>query len=120
VPALAALAAFSTGPTRIYNAGRLRHKESDRLAASADMVGALGGDISVTADGLLIRGQPLLAGGHCSSHGDHRIAMAAAVAGANTDRGATLEDYKCVNKSYPGFFNDFIRLGGSADGLDMG
>ncbi|MDP2891942.1 MAG: 3-phosphoshikimate 1-carboxyvinyltransferase [Bacillota bacterium] len=120
VPALSAVAAYCKGRTRIYKAARLRDKESDRIAATADFLEALGADVWTTPDGLVLDGKPRLKGGTCSSHGDHRIAMAAAVAAAYTDNGAKLTGCECVKKSYPGFFQDFIQLGGVADGLDMG
>ncbi len=63
VPALAVCGAVSHGETRIVNAQRLRLKESDRLAAMADALNGLGGQVEVTEDGLKIQGVPQLAGG---------------------------------------------------------
>lgn len=80
VPALAALAALTPGVTRIMGAARLRAKESDRLAALADSLGALGADIRQTLDGLLITGRTQLRGGTADGLNDHRIVMALAVA----------------------------------------
>jgi len=112
VPVLAATAACTPGETRFIRAERLRLKESDRLAATADSLGSIGARIRVTDDGLMISGQPLLQGGEARSWNDHRIAMSLAVAAARTREGVTLHDPWCVDKSYPGFFRDFVSLGG--------
>ena len=110
IPALAALAAAADGETRIINAGRLRLKESDRLGGTARMLCALGADVRVDGDSLIIRGRPELAGGMAETESDHRMAMAAAVA-ASACRGAvTVTDPGCVSKSYPGFWDDLSSL----------
>jgi 3-phosphoshikimate 1-carboxyvinyltransferase len=119
VPILAALACFAQGRTRIYNAARLRIKESDRLAASAAGLSALGGNISETADGLEITGGPMR-GGRAESFGDHRIAMALSIAAAFCEGPSEIRGCECVNKSYPGFYNDFKMLGGKADVVSLG
>jgi 3-phosphoshikimate 1-carboxyvinyltransferase len=113
VPILAVLGAYAAGTTRIYNAARLKLKESDRLAATSDMLTKLGAEIAATEDGLIITEKGKLPGGRCSAWNDHRIAMAAAIAGACSEKGAVIEDYECVRKSYPGFFEDLGRLGGN-------
>ncbi len=107
VPALAVMAAFSSGTTRIYNAGRLRIKESDRIASTASMINALGGEAHETDDGLIIVGKQVLAGGYVHACNDHRIAMAAAVASAGCGGDVTVDDMSCINKSYPEFLRDF-------------
>ena len=110
IPALAALAAAADGETRIINAGRLRLKESDRLGGTARMLCALGADVRVDGDSLIIRGRPELAGGMAETESDHRMAMAAAVA-ASACRGAvTVTDPGCVSKSYPGFWDDHSSM----------
>ena len=110
IPALAALAAAADGETRIINAGRLRLKESDRLGGTARMLCALGADVRVDGDSLIIRGRPELVGGMAETESDHRMAMAAAVA-ASACRGAvTVTDPGCVSKSYPGFWDDLSSL----------
>ena len=110
VPTLAALAAGAAGETRIVNAARLRFKESDRLATTAAMIRALGGEAEETADGLIIRGKPLLQGGRVDAAGDHRIAMAAAVAAAFCAAPVTVDGSECVSKSYPAFWRDLDQL----------
>lgn len=112
VPILATLGALSKGTTRIINAGRLRIKESDRLKAMATELKKLGADISETEDGLLIRGKDFLDGGIVGSWGDHRIAMALAIASIGCKDSVTITNSNVVNKSYPKFWDDFVALGG--------
>jgi len=112
VPILAVVAASAEGITVIRNAGRLRDKESDRLSAITDVMRGLGSDVIQTEDGLVIRGSTALKGGQVSSHGDHRIAMAAAIAATNCTKEVEILGADAVSKSYPGFFDDFRSLGG--------
>ncbi len=114
VPVLAAAACGARGETRIINAARLRIKESDRLSAMAQELNHLGGDVSETPDGLVIRGTGRLKGGLCDSHNDHRIAMSLAVASAICDGPVLLSDWQSVKKSAPYFFEEFRSLGGKA------
>ena len=108
VPPLAALLAFGDGESRILNAGRLRIKESDRLTTVTRQLNNLGADITEGEDYLIIRGKERLSGGSCSGENDHRIAMMCAVASIGCDGPVTLTDYKCVKKSYPDFWRDFM------------
>ncbi len=110
VPVLSTAAAFAEGETVIYNAGRLRLKESDRLETTAHLLSSLGADIRQTEDGLLLRGKPSLAGGTAESAGDHRIAMSAAVAAAGCERDVTVLGAECAAKSYPRFWEDLESL----------
>jgi 3-phosphoshikimate 1-carboxyvinyltransferase len=114
VPVTAVLAACARGETRIYNAGRLRLKESDRLAAVTSVLRTLGADAAERADGLVIRGGTLT-GGEVPSWNDHRIAMSAAVAALRAEAPVTIDGAECVKKSYPGFFSDFSMLGGTIE-----
>ncbi len=108
VPALAVMAAFArSGTTRIYNAGRLRIKESDRIASTAAMINALGGEAHESADGLIIVGKQSLPGGSVCACNDHRIAMAAAAASVGCTGDVCVDDMSCINKSYPEFVRDF-------------
>ena len=111
-PPLAVLAAVTPGETRIVHAARLRQKESDRLAALAALLNGLGGCCTETADGLVIRGVPSLKGGCADSFGDHRIAMAAAVAATVCESPVLLRGAESTAKSYPAFWRDFESLGG--------
>jgi 3-phosphoshikimate 1-carboxyvinyltransferase len=115
VPALAVVAAVSDGKTVIYNAERLRIKESDRLKTVSEILRTLGADITETPDGLVINGKNHLTGGTVSSHGDHRIAMMSAIVSTVCSDTVTIVDAEAVNKSYPGFFRDFAALGGTME-----
>lgn len=109
-PTVAVLALFADGVSRIYGVPHLRLKESDRIEALAAGIAALGGDAVTGEDGLTIRPRALK-GGAIDPHGDHRMAMAFAIAGLRVP-GTTVLDPACVAKSYPGFWDDFERLTG--------
>ncbi len=110
VPVLAVLGCFAEGETRILNAGRLRGKESDRLAAISKELGKMGADITDGEDNITITGGGL-SGARIDPHNDHRIAMACAVAGLNADGETVIENSDCVKKSYPEFFKDLTKVG---------
>ena len=110
VPALAAVAAFAKGETRVIHAERLRIKESDRLRTTAAMLGSLGAEITETPDGLLVHGRDTLRGGEVDTANDHRIAMAAAVAACGCENAVTVTGAECVEKSYPAFWEEFACL----------
>lgn len=112
VPVLAVLAALSSGTSEIYNAERLRHKESDRLQAVTDLLTALGAECTMTGDGLIIEGGREFTGGEVDSFRDHRIAMSTAVASGRAGSDVVLFDAQCVAKSWPGFWEDFRDAGG--------
>ena len=114
VPVIAAIAATAHGETVIYNAERLRIKESDRIQTTAHMIRSLGGEIIETDDGMVINGKPVLSGGETPSFNDHRIAMAAAVAAVKCTGDVIIRNAEAVNKSYPAFFEDYNKLGGNA------
>ena len=111
VPVLCAVAAVSIGETVIKNAERLRLKESDRLAATAQTLNALGAKITEEKDGLRIQGVERLLGGTVDSWGDHRIAMMAAIASLACEREVIITGAQAVRKSYPGFWETFAALG---------
>lgn len=115
VPILAVAASVALGDSRIYNAGRLRIKESDRLAATADCLNRLGARVEEHPEELIIRGVPQLKGGSVPGYGDHRIVMSMAVAALACRNPVEISDAECVHKSWPGFFEDFARLGGNID-----
>ena len=111
-PMLCTLALFCKGTTRIVNAGRLRIKESDRIAAIETELRKLGADISSTQDSITINGgKPLAPGAVFSSHNDHRIVMACAAAALIAGLPATIENADAVSKSWPSFFDDIAALG---------
>lgn len=111
IPVLAVAASVAEGKTVIYNAARLRLKESDRLAAISEMLTDLGADINETDDGLEITGKVMLRGGATFSFHDHRIAMSATVASLRCEGQVTVKDASAVSKSYPSFFEDVEGLG---------
>ena len=110
VPVIAATAALADGTTRITGAGRLRIKESDRLATTTAVLTALGADVRQTDDGLIITGKPMLSGGSVDAYGDHRIAMTAAVASLGCRAPVTIEGAQAVAKSYPTFWEQLDLL----------
>ena len=114
VPVIAAVASTATGKTVIFNAQRLRLKESDRIQTVCDMLRSLGADITETDDGMIINGKKSLDGGEVNSFNDHRIAMAAAVAALKCENDVIIRQAEAVNKSYPEFFNDYNKLGGKS------
>ena len=115
VPVLAAVAAQAAGETRIYNAGRLRLKESDRLQAVTQALTALGADVQEKDDGLLIVGGAALHGGTVDACNDHRIAMMAAVAAVRCNGPVTVLGAQAVHKSYPAFWQHYALLGGQVE-----
>lgn len=110
VPALAVAAALAHGTTRVRGAAELRVKESDRIATTAAMLHALGGQVDVLPDGLDIHGPSQLTAGRIDAHGDHRIAMAGAVAALAARGDTLLTGFGAVETSYPGFQADLRRL----------
>ena len=110
VPPLAAFLAFADGESRIINAGRLRIKESDRLATVTQQLNNLGAEVMEGDDYLIIRGKKALTGGTCNGENDHRIAMMCGVAAIGCVDPVILSDYTCVKKSYPSFWTDFMGL----------
>ena len=115
VPVLAAVMSAAEGNSVITGAERLRIKESDRLETVRDFLSRLGADIECLEDGLSITGRSGLAGGEVSSHNDHRIAMAAAVASCICRGPVIIRGSDAVSKSYPDFFSDFAGLGGTVN-----
>ena len=115
VPVIAVVAAAAEGETRIYNAQRLRLKESDRIQSTFNMLTAVGADAAITEDGLVIHGKKQLEGGSVDGSGDHRIVMAAVCAACVCKNPVIIRGCQAVNKSYPSFFEDFMALGGTAD-----
>lgn len=119
-PLLSVLALFAEGETVFSGAGELRVKESDRLSVMATELQRLGGRVEEKPDGLVIEGGLPLAGASCESHGDHRVAMALAVAGCALSGETVIEDTACVATSFPGFWDLLNSLGGDATaGTDL-
>ena len=110
-PILMTLGLFCRGESRLLNAGRLRLKESDRGTAMARELSKLGGQASLAGDEIRIRQSRLRPGPALSSHGDHRIAMALAVAALGARIPADIQGAEAVEKSYPDFWKDLAHLG---------
>ena len=108
LPPLAAAMAFAEGESHLTGAARLRLKESDRLAGMAGLLRALGGRVEEEPDGLRIAGGGLR-GGVADPCGDHRLAMAAAVAALACREPVTIKDAECVEKSYPAWWGLFCE-----------
>ncbi len=115
VPILAVAAAFASGVTTIADASEARVKESDRIARTAEGLRAMGVEVEDRPDGLVIEGRPEPTGHETAAivdaRGDHRIAMAFAVAG-HLRGGVSIEGAEEVASSYPTFFDDLARLRG--------
>ena len=111
VPILSVVAAVNKGAV-FTDIQRLRLKESDRIMSTIAMLEALGGKAEATEDTLTVYGTGLI-GGTVRSFNDHRIAMSAAIAATVCKRPVTILGADCVQKSYPLFFDEYSRLGGS-------
>jgi 3-phosphoshikimate 1-carboxyvinyltransferase len=106
LPLFALVASFARGQSRVDGAAELRAKESDRIETVTETLRALGARIRATADGFTVQGVPtrLRGGASVDSHGDHRIAMLAAVAGLASRDGVELENPEAAAISFPGFY----------------
>ena len=113
IPVLAVAAALADGVTSFAGAGELRVKESDRVATITSELAAFGVSVKPTDDGLTVKGTGgdggALKGAHVRSHGDHRVAMAMAVAAMAADGGSVVDGWEAVATSYPGFEDDLRR-----------
>ncbi len=113
-PVLCVAAALAEGETVVTGAEELRVKESDRIATMASHLGNMGVPISEIRDGMTIRGlsgtKPRLSGGIYSSFGDHRVAMALAIAGLVAQAPTRIEQTDCVETSFPGFEDKLLEL----------
>lgn len=112
LPILAVAMLFAEGVSRITGAEELRHKETDRLTAVAEMLRGAGANFTELRDGLEIEGDPNFkpASAAFKSYHDHRIAMSAAVLALRGDRASTVLDGECTAISYPGFWKDLRQL----------
>ena len=114
-PVLSVLCCGAKGKSTLYNAERLRIKESDRIKTTKELILSLGGKAEETKDSLIIYGNGKLNGGTVESYNDHRIAMSAFVASAICENDIILKDAKAMDKSYPSFMEDFISIGGEVN-----
>ena len=116
VPVLSVAAAVAQGTTTFTNVGRLRFKESDRLAAMKSVLASFGITSAIGEDTFTVYGSEPVAVAPVDSFGDHRIAMSAAVMSTVAQGVTTIKGTNCVAKSYPSFFDDFAALGGIVEG----
>ncbi len=114
-PVLFVAAAGAEGETIVEGAEELRVKESDRIAVMADGLEALGVRLEQRPDGMIIQGGPSLRGGKVAAHGDHRTAMAFAVASLIADAPVSVDDCANVATSYPSFVDEARRVGLAID-----
>ncbi len=110
IPVIAVLAANAKGTTVIRNAEELKVKESNRLGILVEELTAMGGNVEETSDGMIIHGGAPLQGASIDSRLDHRIAMTFAVAGLCAEGETEILGAECVNISYPGFYEDLMKL----------
>jgi len=116
VPVCTVLACYAEGTSEIYNAKRLRYKESDRLGSLYTELKKMGADIVMKEDGLTIKGSCAMHGASVNPHNDHRIAMACAVAALGARGETKIQNVECIKKSYPLFFSDLRLLGANVVG----
>ena len=109
-PVLTVVAAARRGDTVFTGTRRLRIKESDRVASMSDVLDRFGVKTDASENDFTVHGKDCrFSGGSFESFGDHRIAMSIAVGATNADSDVTIDDETCAAKSYPGFFEDFVR-----------
>jgi 3-phosphoshikimate 1-carboxyvinyltransferase len=101
---------MAEGVTTFHGAGELRVKETDRIATMSDELRSVGVHAAAMADGLVVHGGSPLHDGHVRSHGDHRVAMALAVAGLGSTGTTRIDGWEAVATSYPGFESDLQSL----------
>ena len=118
-PILTVLGALSEGETRIINGERLRIKESDRITSIKTELNKLGANVSEEGDSLIIQGVEGFRGGvTVNAWNDHRIAMSLAIASTRCEKKIILEEAESVKKSYPHFWDDFVRMGGEIEVIE--
>ncbi|WP_207646637.1 3-phosphoshikimate 1-carboxyvinyltransferase [Tindallia magadiensis] len=110
IPVLAIAAVCAKGTTRITGAAELRVKETDRISAMEEELKKIGVEITPLEDGMIIDGPQTITGGSTDSHGDHRIAMAMAVAGLLSEEPVTIDNHHCMAVSFPGFIETIENL----------
>lgn len=110
LPLVALLGCFAEGPTVVSGAAELRAKESDRIAGIVDGLAGLGAQIEGREDGFVVHGTGGLRGGTLEARGDHRLAMAGAIAGLASREGVEVRGFESVEVSYPGFERDLRSL----------
>jgi len=113
VPVLAVLCSYAKGKSRLRRVSRLRFKESDRITAVLSLINSLGGRAEEEGDDIVVYGTELNGGTVCG-YNDHRIVMSALVAALGCDDSVTINGAQAMNKSYPGFTEEYNKIGGKA------
>ena len=112
-PILCVAASLAEGETVITGAEELRVKESDRIATMVSELRKMGARVTETPDGLIVQGLGKsggrLRGAACTSHGDHRVAMALAIAGLTADKPTTIDETDCIETSFPEFYDKLLK-----------
>jgi 3-phosphoshikimate 1-carboxyvinyltransferase len=119
LPALAVVACYAPEDIELRNVPQARQKETDRIAVMAAELGRLGGRVEERDDGIVIHPSPL-SGGTVSSHGDHRVAMAMAIAALGATAPVTITDAAAAAVTYPAFFDELARLAPDSTGEGRG
>jgi 3-phosphoshikimate 1-carboxyvinyltransferase len=112
LPVLAAIAPYTTDGVEIRDASELRHKESDRIAAVAQNLRAMGAQVEERPDGLRVPGGQTLHGAEINSHADHRIAMAFATAALKAEGESIIHGADAARISFPEFFELLSQVAG--------
>jgi len=114
-PVVAVLAAHATGRSILHGAKHLRHKESDRIRTTVDMLREMGAKVEEREDGCVVEGPSDLRGARIDPHGDHRILMAATIAALKAKGKTIIGDGGCYAVSYPDFVKDMTNLGANIE-----
>ena len=112
VPILSMASCLAKGKTRIYNIGRLRFKECDRLNATMECLNKIGGNVEIIDDELHITPVTSFTGGEVTVYNDHRMCMTMAIASCFSTGDIVVDNKDCVKKSAPDFWNEYTKLGG--------
>lgn len=109
------LASFIKNKTTFIDLERLKIKESNRIESMVNNLKKLNANITYENNVVIVEGKEMLSGGNVKSYNDHRIVMALAIASIKMQDKLIINDAECIKKSYPNFFEDFIRLGGKVE-----
>lgn len=110
-PAFAVAAAFAEGETTVSQAQELRYKETDRIETLCQEFSALGVDCAENPDGFTIQGQKSIRGGSANAQGDHRLGMALAILGLNSEKPTQIKNAEIISESFPDFVATLNQLG---------
>lgn len=119
IPILSVACSQAMGESFIVNTNRLKIKECDRKRAILEQLSYLGIEVTEFDDNIKIVGVGSITGGECCTYDDHRIAMMLAITATISDKPIIIDNKECVEKSYPSFWEDYIKLGGMIRGIDM-